>query len=307
MQASSWEIGQHMSRLKDLSQTYRPSTIIGDIYREFGINLSYRKTWKSKERAFDLIRGSPKYGYGNLASCCYILEKNNPGTTYIQTDQDANGQIYPIAWALVDSENYSSWLWFMSKLKEQIGDSNRLVFISDRDKSITKAIRVIFPQSHHGHCIWHMEQHIKRQKHMTHLTPKLEEILRKTLDDSSTLKVNPVTAHEFQVGLDTNNMDVVNVAQRTCSCKKFEILEIPCRHAHVVAISRGILIYSLWSEYYKTTSWRTLHAGLIHPIDNHIDWLIPDEVQGRVILPPCVRRPCGRPQTRRMRFVRPRF
>ncbi|XP_073152970.1 uncharacterized protein [Henckelia pumila] len=455
-QASSWAISQHiMSRLQDLNQSYRPSTIIGDIRREFGINLSYRKAWKSKEHALELIRGSPEDGYGNLASYCYILEKNNPGTTtYIQTDQgdrflyfflslgpsirgfhssmrpvicvdgtflkckykgtliiatcqDANGQIYPIAWGIVDSENDSSWLWFMSRLKEQIGDSNRLVFISDQHKSITKAIRMIFPQSHHGHCIWHMEQNIKVKFHtkgliplfksaaeayrmsefenymteiykkneklgkyledagydswsrahfkgnrynimtsknadsmnallksqreypitaliehirsvmqkwfyerleeakacMTQLTPKFEEILRKTLDASSILKVNPVTTHEFQVGLDTTNMDVVNVAQRTCSCKKFEILEIPCRHALVAAMSRGISIYSLCSEYYKTTSWRTSYAEPIHPIDKQIDWLIPDEVQGRVILPPCVRRPCGRPRTRRMRSM----
>ncbi|XP_073133879.1 uncharacterized protein [Henckelia pumila] len=214
MQASSWAIGQHiMSRLQDLNQSYRPSTIIGDIRREFGINLSYRKAWKSKDRALELIRGSPEDGYGNLASYCYILEKNNTETTtYIQIDQgdrflyfflslgpsirsfhssmrpvicvdgtflkckykgtliiatyqDANGQIYPIAWGILDSENDSSWLWFMSRLKEQIGDSNRLVFISDRHKSITKAIRMIFPQSHHGHCIWHMEQNIKVKFH----------------------------------------------------------------------------------------------------------------------------------------------
>ncbi|XP_073275502.1 uncharacterized protein [Primulina huaijiensis] len=453
-QASSWAIGQHIkSRLQDLNQSYKPSTIIGDIRREFGINLSYRKAWKAKEHALELIRGSPEDSYGNLASYCYILEKNNPGTTtYIQTDkgdrflyfflslgpsirgfhssmrpvicvdgtflkckykgtlivatcQDANGQIYPIAWGIVDSENDSSWSWFMSKLKEQIGDSNRLVFISDRHKSITKAIRVIFPQSHHGYCIWHMEQNIKVKFHTkgliplfksaaeayrmsefenymteiygkneklgkyledtgydswsrvhfkgnrynimtsnnaesmnsllksqrdypitaliehirsvmqkwfyersveaeactTQLTPKLEESLRKTLDASSILIVNPIAAHEFQVGLDKTNMDVVNIAQLTCSCKKFDILEIPCRHALVAAISRGISIYSLCSEYYRTTCWRISYAEPIHPVDNQIDWLIPEEVQRRVILPPCVRRSCGRPRTRRIR------
>lgn len=114
--------------------------------------------------------------------------------------------------------------------------------------------------------------------------------------------MKPVTAHEFPVGLDTT-MDVVNIAQHTCSCKKFEILEISCIHALVAAISRGISIYSLCLEYYKTTCCRTSYADPIHPVDNQIDWLIPDKVQGRVILLSCVTRPCGRPQTRMMRSM----
>ncbi|XP_073120621.1 uncharacterized protein [Henckelia pumila] len=116
-------------------------------------------------------------------------------------------------------------------------------------------------------------------------------------------KVNPIATYEFQVGLDAINMVVVNIALMTCSCKKFDMLKIPCGHAIAAAKSRGISIYSLCSKYYKTICWRASYAEPIHPVDNEIDWLIPSEVQERVILPPFVRRPCGRPQTRRIRSM----
>ncbi|XP_075486344.1 uncharacterized protein LOC142525946 [Primulina tabacum] len=87
---------------------------------------------------------------------------------------------------------------------------------------------------------WFYERSVEAEACTTQLTPKLEEILRKTLDASSILIVNPIAAHEFQVGLDKTNMDVVNIAQLTCSCKKFDIIEIPCRHALVAALLRGM-------------------------------------------------------------------
>ncbi|CAN1177655.1 hypothetical protein LINPERHAP2_LOCUS33221 [Linum perenne] len=34
--------------------------------------------------------------------------------------KDGNNQIYPIAWAVVEGENRSSWTWFIDNVREQL-------------------------------------------------------------------------------------------------------------------------------------------------------------------------------------------
>ncbi|XP_062081583.1 uncharacterized protein LOC133788119 [Humulus lupulus] len=70
------------------------------------------------------------------------------GTLLCAMGQDANKQIYPIAFSVVDSENNDSWLYFLLRLKEAIGEVENLVFVSDRHTSIASALTKFFPDSH---------------------------------------------------------------------------------------------------------------------------------------------------------------
>lgn len=50
--------------------------------------------------------------------------------------KDPNNQIYPVAWALVEGENRSSWTWSMTLLKDNINSANGegLTIISNQQK-----------------------------------------------------------------------------------------------------------------------------------------------------------------------------
>ncbi|CAN0915321.1 hypothetical protein LINGRAHAP2_LOCUS29068 [Linum grandiflorum] len=50
--------------------------------------------------------------------------------------KDGNNQMFPIAWAVVESENISSWLWFVSLLQEELNlyDGTGWSVISDQQK-----------------------------------------------------------------------------------------------------------------------------------------------------------------------------
>ena len=73
---------------------------------------------------------------------------------------DANNHIYPIAFAIVDSENHASWKYFMMKLKEAIGVVDNLSFVSDRHASIIHALELVFPDAYHSACYHHISMNV---------------------------------------------------------------------------------------------------------------------------------------------------
>ncbi|XP_062086060.1 uncharacterized protein LOC133792159 [Humulus lupulus] len=73
---------------------------------------------------------------------------------------DANNHLYPVAFGIVDSENHDSWKYFMSNLKETIGQVEDLAFVSDRRASITHALETIFLDAYHGACYHHIGMNV---------------------------------------------------------------------------------------------------------------------------------------------------
>lgn len=57
--------------------------------------------------------------------------------------QDGNFQVFPLAFAVVNSENEDAWEWFFQKLQTFVYDVSALVFISDRHPSIFSGLRKV--------------------------------------------------------------------------------------------------------------------------------------------------------------------
>ncbi|XP_013658548.2 uncharacterized protein LOC106363339 [Brassica napus] len=85
-----------------------------------------------------------------------FLKSKYKGVLLAATALDGNSNLYPVAFAVVDSENDRSWDWFMRQLKVVIADEHSLAFVSDRNASLCKAIENVYPLSHHGICIHHL-------------------------------------------------------------------------------------------------------------------------------------------------------
>ncbi|XP_022157605.1 protein FAR1-RELATED SEQUENCE 4-like [Momordica charantia] len=176
--------------------------------KEYDVNLSYDKVWRSNEEALRLIRGDPTSSYGLLPAYGEALKIMNPSTIFEFELKDgkyfkyvfmalgqlirgflacirpvlvvdgahlkgkfrgvlltafgsnANNQIYPVAFAIVDGETVASWVWFMTQLKGALGVVNNLVFVSDRHQTICKAIDKIFPTKFHCFCIQHIKTNL---------------------------------------------------------------------------------------------------------------------------------------------------
>ena len=58
------------------------------------------------------------------------------GILLIAVGHDANNQIFPFAWAVVQAESTDTWLWFIKRLKHDLslGDDSKYVLLSDSSK-----------------------------------------------------------------------------------------------------------------------------------------------------------------------------
>ncbi|GKD73160.1 transposase, MuDR, MULE transposase domain protein, partial [Tanacetum coccineum] len=71
------------------------------------------------------------------------------GTNLVAVAMDENNQIMPIAFGICKGETGPCWSWWMSVLKECIGDNPNLLFISDRHAAIALAVEKEFPLAFH--------------------------------------------------------------------------------------------------------------------------------------------------------------
>ena len=66
------------------------------------------------------------------------------GTILIAMAADANDQVLPIAYGIVESENTDSWLWFLANVKcSVVGDRPNVCLISDRHAGLLSAINTM--------------------------------------------------------------------------------------------------------------------------------------------------------------------
>ena len=81
---------------------------------------------------------------------------------------------------------------------------------------------------------------------------------------------------------DQYNFDVINgdwnfcvdMALWTCGCRMFQLDQLPCEHALVVARRTAYETYDLCSPYYSKDYWYESYKGVVHPLPHITQWSI---------------------------------
>src|SRR5579859_6524714 len=97
------------------------------------------------------------------------------------TGVNAMGQLFPLAFAVVDAENDSNWLWFLDTLCKSIItphapgflENDNLVLLSDRQKGLIDGVGAVFPDCPHGYCLRHLQENF----HKVFKNVELKELL----------------------------------------------------------------------------------------------------------------------------------
>nr|GEY86759.1 transposase, mutator type [Tanacetum cinerariifolium] len=127
---------------------------------------------------------------------------------------DLNNGIYPLTYAIVESENKDSWKWFL----ECVGDdlhlfrNSNFTFISDRQHGIIPAIAESFPSTKYKFFLKHIYDNMK-------------------LSWRGQMKIDWNGGDLYQATTSCGDQCVVNMRTKECSCRKWELTGIPCKHA----------------------------------------------------------------------------
>ncbi|KAK9078780.1 hypothetical protein SSX86_002838 [Deinandra increscens subsp. villosa] len=135
------------------------------------------------------------------------------------------------------------------------------------------------------------------------LTPNATKILEGIKSEANNYLVSWNGANKFQVSGPRGNQCVVDVDLKTCSCRKWELTGIPCRHA--VAVNWEMARYRLevgipetWvSEVYWLDTWKKVYAHTIDPINGRDMW--PQSACPTTLVPPKHHKQVGRPKKAR--------
>ncbi|XP_058004075.1 uncharacterized protein LOC131180718 [Hevea brasiliensis] len=109
---------------------------------------AYKQTIEGFKNCRPVIFIDSTFLYGKYKGCLFCA-----------TTLDGNNHIFPIAWAIVDSENTRNWDWFMSCLRVFVTDRKGICVISDRHIAIKKAMNQDWwqpPDGHHRYCLRHI-------------------------------------------------------------------------------------------------------------------------------------------------------
>ncbi|BFG29590.1 hypothetical protein CerSpe_158640 [Prunus speciosa] len=78
---------------------------------------------------------------------------------------DGNNGMYPVAYAVVELESKSSWIWFLELLIAdlKIENGKAWVIISDKQKGIIPEIETLLPTAEHRMCVRHIYSNFRKE------------------------------------------------------------------------------------------------------------------------------------------------
>ncbi|XP_059277669.1 uncharacterized protein LOC132031776 [Lycium ferocissimum] len=103
--------------------------------------------------------------------CCrpiVVVDGSHFKTTYNGTfvstsTSDGAGNILPLTYGVIDSENDKFWTWFFEQFKQAYGIRDNICVVSYRHESIIKAVSRVYPIVPHLACIWRLWENVTKR------------------------------------------------------------------------------------------------------------------------------------------------
>nr|KAJ0187838.1 hypothetical protein LSAT_V11C900459490 [Lactuca sativa] len=161
----------------ELLNTNPSTTVRIDVYPETSLSITTRTL-----RRIYVCLGALKLGFKAGLRDFLGWMGPYPGQVLTVVGLDSNNGIYPVAYAVVETESTSSWTWFLELLGEDLdlGANSNFTFISDRQKGIILATEKVFPSAEHRFCLRHIQENMKKQWKGKDLSDQLWECGRAT-------------------------------------------------------------------------------------------------------------------------------
>ncbi|KAH9800424.1 SWIM-type domain-containing protein [Citrus sinensis] len=133
---------------------------------------------------------------------------------------------------------------------------------------------------------WFYDRKIMAESMTTRLTTWADEIVTERRTIAERMIVWPVSPHRFQVVGGGLKECLVDLQQRTCTCRVFQLDQLVCAHAIAACLTHRVDFINLCSDFYTTESLAMAYSQPVEPVGDVADWEIPDEIQEMQVYPP---------------------
>ncbi|KAL0343925.1 UNVERIFIED_CONTAM: hypothetical protein Sangu_1279900 [Sesamum angustifolium] len=240
------------------------------------------------------------------------FEHGNLGKSMIATvGDDANQQVLPLAFALVDEESLASWRWFLQMLAKHLlpNDDDRVCLISDRHSGLISAINYVpafkFPRGVHRFCLRHVCSNFNKKfnnirlkdlcwragaevnaRKFERIMTEIRELNEEAYNWLGMIDKTQWTLTLIVAGARGSHTYVVKLKHKTCSCGKWGTHGIPCSHAIQVSRHFGVNASNFIPQYYSIRAYRKTYQGRFEPLYGEEYW---DPVDIELVHNPAVR------------------
>ncbi|CAI9273834.1 unnamed protein product [Lactuca saligna] len=158
-------LSDHYARVWNYGHELMRSNPCSTVRISVNINPDQTTTFHRIYVCFKAIKDGWKKGCPRVIGLdgCF-LKGQCKGELLTAIGRDANNQIYPIAWAVVEVGNKVNWTWFLELVSEDLSlDASRgLCVISDQHKGLVEATKDILPHVEHRQCARHIYANFRK-------------------------------------------------------------------------------------------------------------------------------------------------
>ncbi|XP_015075318.1 uncharacterized protein LOC107019298 [Solanum pennellii] len=258
---------------------------------------------------------------------------------------DGAGNLLPLAYGIIDSENDASWTWFLNSLEKRMALNITCALCSIETKAYKQSefdelmkkvelvdVRVknylesagyekwarvyatvdrgMVMTSNIAECInaclfearelpvydflkkvrqmierWNLKNHTFASHTFTTLCGRPQEMLVANEEASLRMKVVPSNNYVFSVHHEGRTY-IVCLENKTCTCKRFQIDEIPCSHAWTVLKKKHFDVGTYCSDLYKPSNLLNTYSISIRRLPDQNEWNVPGYIKDQIVQPP---------------------
>ncbi|KAL5583266.1 hypothetical protein UlMin_015708 [Ulmus minor] len=131
---------------------------------------------------------------------------------------------------------------------------------------------------------WHYERQTEAEKCKTRLTPSAKTLLFEQYQLLMRIRLDLASDIVYTV-LNGDKNGVVEFQERTCSCRRFQLEQLPYVYAMIAIRHSKRDVYDFFFEYYYLSTWKVTYVGVVYLLPHQGDWVVPNKVCDVKFLP----------------------
>ncbi|KAL4572319.1 hypothetical protein LXL04_019091 [Taraxacum kok-saghyz] len=310
--------------------------LVEQIESKYEVGVSMDKIFRAKAAATKIVVGDYTKQYEILRDYCLELQATNPDTT-IKIDvysepNPSNPTRMDYLWKCVTATTIPEFEHFMSefssydkaasewlkKIPPKQWARSHFTGRAITDILLNNLCEVFNSKLIDGRdkpiigCLEYIRQYLMKRicnvmkvmdKATRPLTPTATSILEANTSHASKYKARWNGGDKYQVTGVWQDQHVVDVRNNNCSCRKWELIGIPCKHAiatlnEMTKNSEDVTnIYRWVNKVYWLDTWKEAYSYKVHPIKERIMW--PKSLCSTKLTPPPHHTQVGRPKKKR--------